>query len=297
VSFLDRIQAVNSHDWRGFRVFQVEGIRVGFVKHAFAEILARWPEVFKVTDTDVSLAAELATPQARSAAVQEVLLTLRDQGLIRGWRGELYPVNRYLAESPFLLMERAAVPFFGVCAYGVHLNGYVRHRGEIQMWIGRRSLVTFSEPGKLDQLVAGGQPAGMSLKVNLIKECWEEAGIPREIASRARSVGAVSYCWEIPQGLRSDVIFNFDLQLPRDFTPVNRDREMEEFYLWPMDKVIATVHDTNAFKFNCALVVIDFLIRHGLIPPEHPDYLEILHGLLSRQRAIEEYPRCLGLAA
>ena len=163
------------------------------------------------------------------------------------------------------------------------------------MWIGRRSLTKFSEPGKLDQLVAGGQPAGIGLKANVVKECWEEAGIPAEIAERARPGGAISYCRETEQGLRPDVIFNYDLELPFGFTPVNRDGEVEEFYLWPIERVIETVRDSDAFKLNCALVVIDFLIRHGFLAPEHPDYIEILHGLLSRERALEDYARRRGL--
>jgi hypothetical protein len=57
---------------------------------------------------------------------------------------------------------------------------------------------------------------------------------------------------------------------------------MEDFYLWPMEKVIETVRDTREFKPNCALVVIDFLIRHGFIPPDHPDYLHIIAGLMNR---------------
>jgi len=37
--------------------------------------------------------------------------------------------------------------------------------------------------------------------------------------------------------------------------------------------------DTTAFKFNCAAVNIDFFIRHGILHPEHPDYIEIQRGL------------------
>ena len=40
-----------------------------------------------------------------------------------------------------------------------------------------------------------------------------------------------------------------------------------------------TVAETREFKFNCNLIVIDFLIRHGLIGPERPDYIEIVEGL------------------
>lgn len=291
MSFLDRICAVNRYDWSGFRAFRVAGVQVGFVKHAFAEILARWPAVFHVEATQVSLADVLGSPQARSAAVREALLSLRDEGLIKGWRDELYPVNRRYAEVPYLLMERAAIPLFGVCAYGVHLNGFVRDKDGLQMWIGRRSLTKFSAPGKLDQLVAGGQPAGLGLKANMVKECWEEAGIAPELAQRALPVGAISYCRETSQGLRPDVIFNFDLELPSDFIPVSMDGEMEEFYLWPIEKVIETVRETDAFKLNCALVVIDFLVRRGFIAPEQPDYMEILHGLLARETALAEYAR------
>ena len=39
------------------------------------------------------------------------------------------------------------------------------------------------------------------------------------------------------------------------------------------------MRDTDAFKLNCNLTIIDFLVRHGFITPEEPDYLEILAGL------------------
>ena len=80
-------------------------------------------------------------------------------------------------------------------------------------------------------------------------------------------------------GLKPDVQFCYDLELPADFTPHNTDGEIAEFMLWPMAKVAAIVRDTKEFKFNCNLVIIDFLVRHGLIAPEHPDYLEIVAGL------------------
>ena len=35
----------------------------------------------------------------------------------------------------------------------------------------------------------------------------------------------------------------------------------------------------NAFKPNINLVVIDFLVRHGHIPPESPGYLRLVSGL------------------
>ena len=215
-----------------------------------------------------------------------LLIQLRDDGLITSWRDELYAASSSYAEPPSLLIERAAIPFFGVCGYGVHMNGFVRDKTGIKMWVGRRSLSKPTGPGKLDQLVAGGKPYGIGLKANMLKECQEEAGIPSALANQVVPVGAISYCLETPQGLRPDIIFNFDLELPADFTPTNTDGEVDDFYLWPIEKVMETVRDTDAFKFNCALVVIDFLIRHGFISPEHPDYMELLSGLLNQKSAL-----------
>jgi hypothetical protein len=84
---------------------------------------------------------------------------------------------------------------------------------------------------------------------------------------------------EAPEGLKPDVMFCYDLELPADFLPTNTDGEIDSFQLMPVDEVAALVHDTQEFKFNCNLVIIDFLLRHGVIPPEHPDYLDLQKGL------------------
>ncbi len=286
MSFLDRIRAANTHDLGKFLPFSVSGTRVGCVKKSFAETLARWPEVFRVDEQRISLAANLDSrdvpAEERTQAVGEVLQRLREEGHIDGWRDELYPVNRSWSEPAFLLIERAAVPWFGVRGYGVHMNGFVRAKHGPSMWIARRSSTKPTGPGKLDQMVAGGQPAAIGLYDNMMKECAEEAGIPIHIARQARAVGAITYALEDKVGFRPDLLFNFDLELPEDFSPVNTDGEVDAFYLWPMERVVETVRDSDAFKFNCALVVIDFLVRHGYIAADDPDYSDIVEGLMAR---------------
>jgi hypothetical protein len=283
MSYLDRIRAANSHDLGNFLPFSVSGTRVGCVKHAFAEILSRWPEVLRIDDSGVAHAEGLeaqATPAAeRTPAIAELMQRLREEGHIDGWRDELYPVNRTWSEPAFLLIERAAVPWFGVRAYGVHMNGFVRAADGLKMWVARRSLSKPTGPGKLDQMVAGGQPADIGLYDNMLKECAEEAGIPLDIARHVRAVGAITHALETDIGFRPDVIFNFDLELPEDFSPVNTDGEVDAFYLWPMKQVMEKVRDSDEFKFNCALVIIDFLVRHGYIAADDPDYSDIVAGL------------------
>jgi hypothetical protein len=56
---------------------------------------------------------------------------------------------------------------------------------------------------------------------------------------------------------------------------------VESFHRLPAAEVARLVRDTDAFKLNCNLVIIDFLIRNGLVPQEDPDYLAILQGLRS----------------
>jgi hypothetical protein len=41
---------------------------------------------------------------------------------------------------------------------------------------------------------------------------------------------------------------------------------VERFDLWPIAPVFAAVRDTDAFKFNVNLMLIDLFLREGLIP-------------------------------
>lgn len=279
MSFLDRIDQCNVFDPSRYRPFRVGGREVGLVRADIAQRLGQFPDVFRVSGEAVDLAPELAGPEERTAAVDRVLRRLAGNGEIRGWRDESYPVGTSFAAPPLFQMERAGIPLFGVWAYGVHMNGFLRGRDGHKIWVGKRSLTKFSAPGKLDQMVAGGQPVGISLRDNLIKESAEEADIPAQLAARAVSVGAISYTCERPEGLRRDVLFVYDLELPAGFEPANTDGEIDSFHLWPVARVLETVRDTDDFKFNCALVNIDFLIRHGYIEPDHPDYMKLLEGL------------------
>ncbi len=279
MSYRDRIEACNRHDLSHFLPFRIEGERVGWVRPSFAEQLARWPETFRVSTEAVELAAELQSFEARSVAVQAVIRALIGEGIIDRWHGEEYPVTAGDRNRAFLALDRASASYFGIRAFGQHMNGYVRDGDGLKMWIGRRSLSRAHEPGKLDHLVAGGLPHGRGLAENLIKECDEEAGIPADLASRAVPVGAVSYCAELKKGLKPDVLYCYDLALPGGFVPLPQDGETAEFYLWPVERVAEVVRDSDEFKLNCNLVIIDFLIRWGYIPPEHPDYLALVAGL------------------
>ena len=279
MSFLDRIRSCNRRDLSRYRPFQVGGVHIGFVRHDMAEAIKPYADVFQVSERTVVLDPRLSKFEERTEAVGSVLKKLKSKGIMSPWRDEPYAVTPAFCAPALFAMERAAVPLFGIRAYGVHLNGYVRRNGKISMWIGRRSRDKHTYPGLLDNTVAGGLPYGMTARECLVKECAEEAGIPADQANAATPAGAITYCAETEEGLRPDVLFCYDLELPGDFRPVCHDGEIEEFRLMPIDEVAAIVRDTEQFKFNCNLVIIDFLVRHGLIGPDEPDYVAIAQGL------------------
>ena len=279
MGFLDRIAECNAHDLAGFLPFRIGDARPGWVRPGFARRLAGFPEVFAVDETGVRMAPALDTPEALSDAARPVLRALSDSGALGRWRDEAYPVGGGLAGPHLMTMDHSAIPFFGVRAHGVHVNGYVRDGERILMWVARRARDKATYPGKLDNFVAGGQPAGLGAMENVIKEAGEEAGVPADLAATARPVGAVSYCHETEDGLKPDVMYCYDLELPAAFEPEPRDGEVEAFHLWPVERVMEAVAETTGFKFNCNLVCIDFFVRHGLLGPDSPDYLDIVRGL------------------
>ena len=284
MSFLDHIERCNNARLAEFEPWFVGGERAGFIHRAFAPELAGRPDLFMHREAAWHLDAALDTPAKRTAAVRDFLLGLRGRGHFKGlWRDEPYPVTWQWGRPPLMEIERAAAPWFGVRAFGPHLTGYVRRADGLHVWVPRRSYDKPTFPGQLDNTVAGGQPAGIGLRDNLIKECAEEASIPRSLAEQARAVGYVSYWNQTGPQLKPDIMVCFDLELPEDFTPRANDGEVHSFELWPVQRVFETVRDTFDFKYNCNLVLIDFFVRHGLFAADDPDFIRIVRELKATQ--------------
>lgn len=281
MSFLDHIRACNRWDPADFLPFHLDGVQVGLLRHGFAEHLRRWSAVFRVDVGAVTWVHPATGFQERSAVIAEVAEALAEQGLVSHLHGELYPVTPGARSEARFVIDRACAPCFGVRAFGQHLNGYVRAADGLKLWVARRSADRHIYPNHLDNLVAGGLPWGLSLADNLLKECREEADLSPSLAAGAVAVGAVTYCRDAQTGLKPDVMYCYDLELPPDFEPRCTDGEVQAFYLWPVERVLETVRDTGEFKLNCNLVITDFLVRHGYISQDAPDYLDIIQGLRS----------------
>ena len=254
--FLRHVRACNNADLPGERLpFRIGAEQVGWMTPGFAQALAGESQV-EANSACVVL--------ADAAALPGIARRMSDRGFYR-WRREDFDV-RATAGGPVLgRIDRGAIPAFGIQATGVHLNGLVRQADGLHVWVARRARDKALDPGKLDHIVAGGVPAGLTPAETLVKEAAEEAAIPPDLAARAREVGVLSYAMERPEGLRRDHVHCYDLDLPADFVPRPADGEVEGFELWPLARVAEAVRTTDAFKFNVNLVLIDLFIRQGVI--------------------------------
>ncbi|XP_034699453.1 nudix hydrolase 20, chloroplastic-like isoform X2 [Vitis riparia] len=268
--FFEKIRVCNRglEKQSDFLPFVIEDQTVGYIhKGFFDDHLKRFSNVFIFTqdNSHIMLHPVLRTPNERTRAVGDVVKCLGE---------ELIP-----AISCCITLWGTGVFLAGTCSRSLFWDK--ERNGQKYLWIGKRSQVKTTYPGMLDHLVSGGLPHGIACMENVMKECEEEAGIPRSMSKEAVPVGAVSYGDIDGYRYKRDVLFCYDLKLPEDFIPKNQDGEVESFRLIPVSQVADVVRRTHFFKANCSLVIIDFLFRHGYIGPDSLGYLELLQSLRS----------------
>ncbi|GAB1602646.1 nudix hydrolase 20, chloroplastic-like isoform X1, partial [Argonauta hians] len=268
--------------------FVVEGCQVGLIPRPFWSELEAYSDVFYMESSsggrgDSVHLQHFQTVEERSRRMESVLQDLRGKKVFKkldGWRNEEYQVKPYFNSPNLMNIERSAVNIFGIPEYGTHLNGYTcSEEGEVKMWIGRRSDTKPTWPGKLDNLSAGGLSSNMSAIQCMRRECEEEAGITGPLLDKLVPTGSVTYMYGDKAGLHAGTQFIYDLCLPSHFVPHNADGEMSHFYLMGIEELKEKILEDD-FKPNCALVILDFLIRRGFITPDtEPNYLEMVEML------------------
>lgn len=271
-----------------YRRFVVDGVPIGLVDEARAERLSAF-DVFTRSD-DIALDSRLRTSDERSQAMAEVADALHAADQLPAWRNELFAIATRLGDPPLFTIERGAARYFGLVTYAVHVNGVVHQddRAQPRMWLARRSPTKAVDPGLLDNLIGGGVAAGFRVDETLVKEAYEEAGVPAPLARTARAVGIVHSIKPMFDGLQREVLFVHDLALPREFMPVNQDGEAVEHRLVELAEAataIAATRGPDETTTDASLVVLDYLIRHGHVAADDPAYLRLDALLHSRIEA------------
>jgi 8-oxo-dGTP pyrophosphatase MutT (NUDIX family) len=255
----DRLGGLDAHLARATRLrlpgdyvtLRLGEAAVGLVRPQVAALLAAWRD-----------GAAITLPN--DAALLDCQAVLVEAGAV-ALRGEMFDVRAHAAGQVLGQVDRGTLPVLGIEAQGVHVNGLVPTGDGWALWVARRSPRKKLDAGKLDHIVAGGICAGMDAASTLIKEADEEASVPAAVARRAQFRGTLTYAIERPEGLRRDRLQCYDLEIPESFTPTPRDGEVEAFSLMSLPDVLARVRDSDDFKFNVSLVLIDLFARLGLI--------------------------------
>ncbi len=275
--YLRHLAELNRHDPARYVPWYIGSTLAGLMRRDFIDVLLPYRDVFSIAENRIELTAGNNHAQ-RSENIAGVVGALAGQGLF-ALRNEPYRIVGAWGEPSLAAIDRGACTFFGTRAFGVHVNGFVRRHDQYQMWIARRAQDRAVSPGKLDHLIAGGVSEDLTAQQTLFKEAYEEAGVTLDQVTRAVPCGFVSYAQDKRGGLEAGSLFVYDLETEPDFLPCNDDGEVESFELMPLEKVASIVATTDDFKPNCNLVLIDFLIRHGMIEPDAIGYEALVTGL------------------
>lgn len=263
--------------------FWMAGQRVGSVDRRHLAALASLAPAW-VADDRVAAPAELASADARSAALLPLNRALHEAGLVRGWRDEQYGIVTQSGQGPLALIERAAARFWGTLTFGAHANGYVADASgrPTHLWIARRAQTKATDPGKLDNLVGGGVPHGQTPFETLVREGFEEAGLDASVMRGATPGRPLELRRDVEEGFMHERLHTFDLRLAAGQQPANQDGEVAELALTPIAEALALAA-TNEMTVDASLVTLEFALRHQLLAPSNHDRLSAqLEPLLAR---------------
>ncbi|WPH04735.1 Hypothetical protein R9X50_00763000 [Acrodontium crateriforme] len=281
----------------GLYVEEYPEVELGYLLPSVAAVFKGLPD-WKVDDDDRSLTLVTGSNEAeRSRIVAATCEAMRATGhfkILEGWRNELYPVygpNRDLLFS----VERAASSLFGIVTYGVHMTAYTMVKGDkaeqdrikdMRLWIARRAITKQTYGGMLDNTVAGGMATGERPLECMVRECEEEASLQEDVVRKSlRAAGTVTYfhvrdhrAGGETRLLEPECQYVYDLELDEDVVPKPHDDEVEGFELKTVEQTKEALRN-GEFKPNCALVLLDFFVRHGILTPEDDGYIEIIARL------------------
>lgn len=212
-------------------------------------------------DLGLRLRNEGRSRDSRSRALQTLAQQLRRRGLIADWRNELSAVLDDQGQE-IARCERGAFRTLGLQNRAVHINGF---RADGRVWVARRSALKRADPGKLDNLAAGGVAAGESPRRTALREAWEEAGVPARLARRVDFPGMVIRSLrETTFGVHDELVIVADLELPQDFLPEGRDGEVAEFLCLSPAEAAAAL-DRDEFTVEAGLALRESMERRGAL--------------------------------
>ncbi|KAH7319640.1 NUDIX hydrolase domain-like protein [Stachybotrys elegans] len=268
LALVDNVPSSFEHDWTPYyRLLIPPDPRPhGFI-HPSTIALMPWPPSITIDHAarTVSLPSSPSPAEALQAAV-DAAIAADVFPVLAARHSEPY---RLLGARTFVQLERFAVSLFGIAARGAHLTGYVRGENGAapRIWVARRSATLFTYPGMLDSTVAGGVKASHTPMDCIVAESMEEACLSR-VRERVRPAGVITALSRGADDLvHGDVVHVFDLEMDEGELPRPGDDEVAEFILMDCQEVRRRML-AGEFKPNVCSVLVDFMVRHGIVTPE-----------------------------
>lgn len=194
--------------------------------------------------------------------LQDLARQWHQAGMLPAWRDEAFDIYSPGHRLPRFALERVAARHLGLWTEAVHMNVVLRDGSA--MWLARRAAHKDTDPGMLDNLVAGGVSHGEDPWQTLLRESWEEAGLQlatssaspapfgvskefRPVPVRTVQILALEGTPEQPY-LRRERLYAFQLEVDPDFRPANQDGEVSEHLLVDRRQLAAAIREGQLTK-------------------------------------------------
>ncbi|MEL0246590.1 MAG: hypothetical protein VW954_05190 [Alphaproteobacteria bacterium] len=157
-------------------------------------------------------------------------------------------------------IERDLLSPLGLPQYGIHANGWHKEKSEYFFHFALRSKKIKYFPNLYDNIFAGGQPSDLSIRKNLEKEAFEEAGI-KILKKNLTRGNTISYIHNYSDQIHSGTIFIYDYKIEKNHILQNHDGEVQGFEIicvTELDKIL----EKKLLKPNCIIPIADFFLRN-----------------------------------
>ncbi|WP_293661224.1 DUF4743 domain-containing protein [Rhodoferax sp. OV413] len=246
----DAAAQANSTPPADMRIFWLAGnaeqqpLRLGLLQPERAALLAELLPHNEIHETAIHIFgdthasglhwhAQHLSPVDRSARLQAALQACHARGLVHGWRDEAFAFWGHDClmppedgRPPLLAVERAGFRFLGMRSHAVHINGFT---ADGRLWCGRRARTKATDPGQLDNVTAGGLPAGEAPWHCAQRELLEEAGALPADTQALHAHGLIRTARVDAGGWHDETLLVYNWACPAGWTPRNQDGEVAEF--------------------------------------------------------------------
>jgi len=272
----------------------VQGKQIGETRIDFSKKISAFNDVWLLTEKGMELNPRLVTFDERTKAIDDTFMALSENGTLppfpdySGFGGvdwiSAYPHD---GSGALFIIRRFYYSCLGLQAHAVVVNGYSGDK----YWAAIRSKNVEAGAGKLDVIVAGMIRHHETTMEALVHESEEEAGLTPEDLKGAVEVATLHLPNINRYGFFQDEWLHiFDIDLKDKSPVVGTPYEIDGFKLLTIEQLMSDIKDGTVFKEHIHVVITDFLIRHGYLNENHPEFEEIKDLLYRETYALADRP-------